>query len=126
MILFCSRFNIIIQIFHCITLPKKALDITSLQSKPLENTAEKGEIACNKQFLLFSLCFLSIRKPFPPFSPNLKLSSANFAVWKSLNFVVWEGLMRLLPHAVLEIQSKLLSTVLSGNIERLTRHPRSE
>ena len=125
-IILLSHFNIITQIFHCITLHKRALDITSLQFKPLENTAGKGEIAHNEQFLLFQRCFLSFRRTFQPFSPNLKLSSANSAVRKSLNFVVWEKLMRLLPDAILKIQTKLLSTVLAGAVERLRGHPRSK
>ena len=42
--------------------PKQALGFTCLQYKSIENTVGKGEIACNKQFLLFPQCFLSIRK----------------------------------------------------------------
>ena len=33
--------------------PKQALDFTCLQYKSFENTAGKGEIAGNEQFLLF-------------------------------------------------------------------------
>ena len=47
-----------------------------LQYKSFENNVGKGEIACNKQFLLFPQCFLLFEN-FPPFSWNLKLSSAN-------------------------------------------------
>ena len=42
-------------------------------SSSLKNTAGKGEIARNEQFLLFPPCFLF----FPPFSSNLKLLTAN-------------------------------------------------
>ena len=64
--------------FHLIlTLPKQALVFTCLQYKSFENTAGKGEIARNQQFLLFPLCFLPIWMDFLPFSSNLKFSSAN-------------------------------------------------
>ena len=42
--------------------------------KFFEKTVEKGEIACNEQFLLFHQCLL---ENFLPYSSNLKLSSAN-------------------------------------------------
>ena len=38
--------------------PKQALVFTYLQNKSLENMVGKGEIACNKQFLLFPQYFL--------------------------------------------------------------------
>ena len=44
--------------------PKQALVFTCLQYKSFENSVGKGEIACNEQFLLFPLCFLSIWKTF--------------------------------------------------------------
>ena len=40
--------------------PKQALVFTCLQYKSFENTAGKGEIARNEQFLLFPHCFLPI------------------------------------------------------------------
>ena len=45
--------------------------------KSFENTVGKGEIARNKQFLLFSRCFLSVLRTFFPFSSSSKLLSAN-------------------------------------------------
>ena len=57
--------------------PKQALVFMYLQDKSIENTVGKGEIARNKQFLLFPQCFLAILENFPSFSSNLKLSSAN-------------------------------------------------
>ena len=54
---------------------KQALVFMCLQYKSLENTAGKGEIARNKQFLLFPQCFLLVWRAL--FSKNLKLSSAN-------------------------------------------------
>ena len=72
--------------------PNKPL-ILCVCSKPFENTVRKGEIARNKQFLLFPPCFSTFYANFPPFSLNLKLSSASrqqsLLVWKSLKFVIW-------------------------------------
>ena len=42
------------------SIPKQALIFKCLQYKPFENTARKGEIAHNEQFLLFSQCFLPV------------------------------------------------------------------
>ena len=56
--------------------PEQALVFTCLQHKSFENTVEKGEIACNKQFLLFPV-FSTFFKNFLQFSSNLKLSVAN-------------------------------------------------
>ena len=80
--------------------------------KPFENIAGKGKFARKEPPY-----FLPFWRIFPPFSSNLKLSS-----------VLWfgKGLMCLLPDAILEIQAKLLSTVLAGAIERLSGRPRSE
>ena len=47
-----------------------------LQFKYFENTVGKGEIACNKQFLLFPPCFLPIQITLPV-SSNLKLLFAD-------------------------------------------------
>ena len=44
--------------------PKQALIFTYLQDKSFENIVGKGEIARNKQFLLFPQCFLPIWKTF--------------------------------------------------------------
>ena len=46
-------------------------------STSLLKTLEKGEIVCNKQFLLFSQSFFTNLENFLPFSSSLKLSSAN-------------------------------------------------
>ena len=40
--------------------PKQALVFTCLQWKSFENTAGKGEIAYNEQFLLLQQCFLPV------------------------------------------------------------------
>ena len=43
---------------------KQALVFTCLQNKSSENLEGKGEIACNKQFLLIRQCFLPFRRTF--------------------------------------------------------------
>ena len=50
-----------IQGHHC------PLVFTSLQFKSFENPVGKGEIAHNKQFLLFPHCFLPVRGTFSHF-----------------------------------------------------------
>ena len=57
--------------------PKQVLVLTCLQYKSLENTVGKGEIARNKQFLLFPQCFLPIWITLYHFHYTLELSSAN-------------------------------------------------
>ena len=47
-----------------------------LQYKSFENTVGKGEIARNEQFLLFPV-FSTHLESFLPFSPNVKMASAN-------------------------------------------------
>ena len=48
----------------------------SQTSKSFENIVEKGEIAPDEEFLLFPTVFSKLLDNFPPFSPNLELSSA--------------------------------------------------
>ena len=55
---------------------KQALVSTCLQYESFENTAGKGQIARSEQFLLFPQCFSTLLENFPPFSLNLKWSSA--------------------------------------------------
>ena len=59
-------------------------------STSLENTVRKGEIARNKQFLLFPQCFLPVCRIFFPFLSNLKVSSAISVSFAQSKFVVWE------------------------------------
>ena len=56
--------------------PKQALVFTCLQYKSFENTEGKGDIAHNKQFLLFPQSFYLFRD-LSAFSSNSKLSTAN-------------------------------------------------
>ena len=68
-----SHFNAVIEsqlISDTQPFPKQALVFTCLQYKSFENTAGKGEIARNEQFLLFPQCFLPILENFLPFSSN--------------------------------------------------------
>ena len=59
-------------------------------NKLFENTMEKGEIARNKQFLLFHTVFSTCLDNFLPLSSNLKLSSANsFSLDQSK--ILWTG-----------------------------------
>ena len=46
--------------------------LTHLRYKAVENIVRKGEIACNKQFLLFSRCFLPYMTLIFHFKRNLK------------------------------------------------------
>ena len=50
----------------------------------------KGEIACNKQFLLFPQCFLPVWGTFCHFHQIWNSRLQTHSVWKSLKFVVWE------------------------------------
>ena len=55
-------FNLIGVIGHVSYLtpfPSKPLFLRICSTILLKNTVKKGEIACNEQFLLFPLCFLS-------------------------------------------------------------------
>ena len=60
------------------------------EKKPFENTVGKGEIARNKQFLLFPQCFLPILITFCHFHQVQNCRLQTLSVWKSLKFVVWE------------------------------------
>ena len=62
---------------------KQALVFTCLLYKSFENTMRKGEIAHEEQLLRFPTVFSTLLEKFLPFSPNLKLPSAEtFSVWK--------------------------------------------
>ena len=55
-----------------------------------ENTVQKGEIACNEQFLLYPYCFLQGYRPFCNFHQIYSCCLQTLSVWKSLKFVIWE------------------------------------
>ena len=58
--------------------------------KNLLKTLRKGEIACNKQFLLFPQCFLPVLRPFCHFHQFWNCGLQTLSVWVSLKFVIWE------------------------------------
>ena len=62
--------------------------LMTLKKKPFENTVGKGEIACNKQFLLFPQCLLPIWITFCHFRQIWNCRLQTLSVWKSLKFVV--------------------------------------
>ena len=57
--------------------------------QPFENTVGKGEIACDKQFLLYPQCFLPIWITFSHFRQLCNGRLQTLSVWNSLEFVVW-------------------------------------
>ena len=68
----------------------------------------KGEIARNKQFLLFPVCFLSVWRTFCHFQvQNCRLQT--LSVWKSLKFVVWERVKNILQQIIIEKKNVHLS-----------------
>ena len=50
----------------------------------------KGEIACNKQFLLFPQCFLPVWRSVYHFHQTSSRRLQTISVWKSLELVIWE------------------------------------
>ena len=74
-IFYYFRFEFLLNIFQ--PFPKQALVFTCLQYQSFENTAGKGEIARNEQFLPFPTVFFILSENLPPFSSKSKLSSAN-------------------------------------------------
>ena len=66
---------------------------TCLQYKSFENTAGKGEIARNKQFLLFPQCFLPILEKFLLLLSTSKLLSEKLFQFRRVeNLLLWKGL----------------------------------
>ena len=61
-----------------------------LQYKSFENSAGKGEIAHNEQFLLFPQCFLPVPRTFSHCHQTYNCRLQTLLVWNSLKFVVWE------------------------------------
>ena len=64
--------------------PKQALDFTCLQYKSFENTAGKGEIARNEQFLLFQQYFLLVWGTLCHIHQIFNCRLQTLSVWKSL------------------------------------------
>ena len=72
----CNSYHVKVLILYE-PFPKQALVFTCLQYKSIENTAGKGEIARNEQFLLLPQCLLSFRTAFCHFNQfsNCRLQS---------------------------------------------------
>ena len=62
----------------------------SLMQVLWKNTVGKGEIASNKQFLLFPWCFITVWQIFCHFNQIWNCRLQTLSVWKSLKFVVWD------------------------------------
>ena len=78
--------------------PNRPWFFICLQYKSFENTVGKGEIACDKQFLLFPHHFLPFGRNFCHFHQILNCRLLTPSVWKSLKFVVWEKVKALTLH----------------------------
>ena len=96
------------------TFPKQALVFTYLQYKPFENTAGKGEIARNEQFLLFPQSFLPVWRTFCHFHQIQNCRLQTLSVWESLKFVIWERVNKILSQQLTHDRSymSLASSVL--------------
>ena len=68
--------------------PKQALVFTCLQYRSFENTVGKGEIARNKQFLLFQQYLFYLLGELCSIFIKYKTCLQTLSVWKSLKFVV--------------------------------------
>ena len=75
-----------------LTFPKQALVFMCLQYKSFENTAGKGDIACNKQLLLFPQCFLTMRKTLCHFHQILNCRLQTLSLEESKILLFWKGL----------------------------------
>ena len=65
-----------------LTLSQTSPDFTYLQSESIKNTVGKGEIARNKQFLLFPQCFLSVGRTICHFHQFLNCRLQTLSVWE--------------------------------------------
>ena len=62
------------------------LHFDALKYIAVENNVRKGEIACKKQFLLFSQCFLPYKPLIFHFKCTLKCRLPFVSIWTSLKF----------------------------------------
>ena len=67
-------------------LPHSAAKLTHLRYIVVENIVRKGEIACKKQFLFLSQCFLPNMAPIFHFKCILKCRLPFVSIWTSLKF----------------------------------------
>ena len=73
-----------------LVFPKQALVFTCLQYNSFEKNVGKGEIAHNKQNLLFSQCLLPFWQTFCHVHQIQNCHLQTLSDWKSPKFVVWE------------------------------------
>ena len=69
---------------ECLSQPSPCFYLSAEQD--FENNAGKGENAPDKEFLLFSQCFLPIWRTFCHFYQILNFCPQTLSVWKSLKF----------------------------------------
>ena len=67
-------------------LPHNAALWRTKDNTAVENIVRKGEIACNKQFLFFSQCFLPYMTLIFHFKCTLKCRRQFFSIWTNLKF----------------------------------------
>ena len=72
-------------------VPNKPWFLRACSTSLLKTVRDKGEIARNEQFLLFSQHFLPICRTFCHFHQNQNCCLQTITVWTSLKFVVWEN-----------------------------------
>ena len=77
---------------HVGPFPKQALASTCLQYMSFENTVGKGEIAHNKQFLLFPQCFLPNWRTVCHLHQIWNCHLQTLSIWKGVKVGVWERL----------------------------------
>ena len=83
-----------------LTLSQTSPVFTCLQYKSFENAVGKGEIARNKQFLLFPQCFLPVWITLCHFHQNKNSHQQTLSVWKSLKSGVWERVKLVLKNVI--------------------------
>ena len=68
-------------------LPKKPV-LISLENKTntITKAVEKGEIACNEQFLLYPQCFLPVQRTFCYLHPIQNCRLQTVSIWTSVKF----------------------------------------
>ena len=79
-----------LKLTYQLTLSQTSPGFTCLKYKSLENTVRKGKIARNKQFLLFSQCFLPVWRTLCHFYQVSNCRLQTLWIWKSLKLVIWE------------------------------------
>ena len=87
--------------------------LDALRYIAFENIVRKGEIACNKQFLLFSQCFLPYMALIFHFKCTFKCCLQFVSIWTSLKFC------RLVMSKLITTQSQLLAPLEKRALENI-------